>query len=236
MKKIRRYIIKAVLFDIDGTILNCHGAGKTSFLQATREVYGSSGSMEKINFQGKTDQLILRESLLNEGFTLNELEQNLDQFKERYFSILGKLIKRETVHIYPGVKEIIEKLKEKSDIIPGILTGNFRESAKIKLESHSLFGNFSFGVYGSDTWDRNMMPAIARLRLLNNFSLDIDYKRMIIIGDTVHDIACSKNSGAVSISVGTGWTKKEILLEEGPDFFFDNMDDVESVLETIINC
>jgi phosphoglycolate phosphatase-like HAD superfamily hydrolase len=81
-----------------------------------------------------------------------------------------------------------------------------------------------------------MMPAIARYRLLNSFSLDIDYRRMVIIGDTVHDIACSKNSGSVSISVGTGWTERTVLLEEEPDYFFDDMSDVESVVDTIINC
>ncbi len=192
--------------------------------------------MENISFQGKTDQLILRESLLSEGFTLEEIELNLEIFKERYFSILENLISRETVLILPGVKEVIEKLNEKSDIILGLLTGNFRKSAEIKLQSHSLYGNFRFGVYGSDTWDRNMMPAIARRRLLDTFSLDIDFSRMVIIGDTVHDIACSKNSGSISISVGTGWTEKEVLLEEEPDYFFDDMGDVENILNTIINC
>jgi phosphoglycolate phosphatase-like HAD superfamily hydrolase len=192
--------------------------------------------MENLNFQGKTDQLILRESLLNEGFTLEEIEQKIDAFKERYFSILGNLIQREKVFLLPGVKEVIERLKEKNDIILGLLTGNFRESAEIKLDSHSLFGNFRFGVYGSDTWDRNMMPAIARHRLMDSFSLDIDYSRMVIIGDTIHDIACSKNSGSVSVSVGTGWTEKAVLLKEEPDYYFDNMNNIENVVDTIMNC
>ncbi len=191
--------------------------------------------MKDVNFQGKTDPLILSESLLSEGFSGEEIELKLRKFKERYFFLLEKLISRKTVLLFPGVKEVIERLSEKREIALGLLTGNFKESAEIKLDSHELFGNFMFGVYGSDAWDRNKMPAIARSRLLEDFSMVIDYSSMVIIGDTVHDIHCSKKSGAVSISVGTGWTGKEVLLKEEPDYFFDDMGDVESVLDAIIN-
>ena len=58
---------------------------------------------------------------------------------------------------------------------------------------------------------------------------------MLIIGDTVHDINCARNAGAVSVSVGTVWTDREKLLEEKPNYFFDDMSNTKKILDIIFN-
>jgi len=225
--------MKAVLFDIDGTILNCNNAGRAALVQATLDIFGTIGRMEKIDFQGKTDPSILRESLSIMGFTEKDIDQKSDLLKEKYFFYLQENVKTYSVTVYPGIKEILVSLSERDDIILGLLTGNFTESAKIKLDSHDLNKYFKFGVYGDDAPVRNLLPGIAQKRIVELFNLKIDFRNTIIIGDTVYDVRCAKYSGAVSIAVGTGWSKREILENEKPDFYFENLADTGEFMKII---
>lgn len=225
--------MKAVLFDIDGTILNCNSAGRAALVKATLDIFGTIGRMEKIDFQGKTDPSILRESLSIMGFTEKDIDEKSDLLKEKYFFYLQENVKTFEVTVYPGIKEILSSLSERDDIILGLLTGNFTESAKIKLGSHDLNKYFKFGVYGDDAPIRNLLPGVAQKRIVELFNLNIDFRDTIIIGDTIYDVRCAKYSGAVSIAVGTGWSKREILENEKPDFYFENLADIGEFLKII---
>ena len=92
------------MFDIDGTILNCNSAGRASLIEATKEVFGTVGRMEKLDFQGKTDPVILQESLQIMGYKQEDIEKNLKNLKERYFYYLGENIHKYEVIVYPGIK------------------------------------------------------------------------------------------------------------------------------------
>ncbi len=225
--------MKAVLFDIDGTILNCNSAGRAALVKATLDIFGTIGRMEKIDFQGKTDPLILKESLSIMGFSEKDIEDKSDLLKEKYFICLQEYIKTYDVTVYPGIKEILLSLSRRDDIILGLLTGNFTESAKIKLSSHDLNKYFRFGVYGDDAPIRNLLPEKAQQRMTELFDLNIDFKDTIIIGDTIYDVRCAKYSGAVSIAVGTGWSTPEILKNEKPDFYFDDLADTNEFMKIL---
>jgi len=230
-RKRRRKAIKAVLFDIDGTILNCNSAGRAALIKGTLDIFGTIGRMEKIDFQGKTDPVILKESLSIMGFSDKDIEEKSDLLKEKYFFYLQENIKTYEVTVYPGVREILLALSERDDIILGLLTGNFTESAKIKLSSHDLNKYFKFGVYGDDAPIRNLLPEVAQKKMTELFNLKIDFKDTIIIGDTIYDVRCAKYSGAVSIAVGTGWSKPEILKKEEPDFYFDDLGNIDEFMK-----
>ena len=74
----RRNSIKAILFDIDGTILKCNGAGRKSLMLATRETFGTTGDMENNSFQGKTDLMILYESLKPDGIGESDIHDKFE--------------------------------------------------------------------------------------------------------------------------------------------------------------
>ncbi len=225
--------MKTILFDIDGTILNCNKAGKVSLIKSTMDVFGTIGHMERLNFQGKTDPLILYESLKHMGFDEKTIDNNTDKLKEKYFEYLRETIFEYEVTIFPGILEIIKKLSKDDNIILGLLTGNFQKSAGIKISRFDLNKYFIVGAYGDDASNRNDLPPIARTRIMEQFNIDLNYSEMIIIGDTIYDVKCAKHSGAVSIAVGTGWGDQEELLAEEPDFFFEDLGDVDMIIETI---
>jgi len=225
--------IKTVLFDIDGTILNCNNAGRASLIKATKETFGTIGRMEKIDFQGKTDPVILIESLEMMGFSHAEIESKSADLKERYFFHLGENIHRFDVILFPGIMEILRALSERDDIILGLLTGNFYESAMIKLSRHGLNRFFEFGAFGDDAPVRDLLPAVAKSRISQLYGIDIDFGNTYIIGDTVYDIRCARYAGAVSVAVGTGWTDHGVLLGEGPDYFFTDLSDTGKFLSLL---
>jgi len=224
---------KSILFDIDGTILNCHGAGRLSLERACREVFGTTGRMSEINFQGKTDPLILYEALLPAGFQRAEIDLRLDELRERYTAELSVLIHEHEVVLLPGITGLLEKLTSMDGLILGLLTGNFRKGAEIKLSRFGLNRYFKFGVFCDDTADRNEMPPIARTKIRGIFDVDIAFEDMVIIGDTVHDVECGKRSGARTIAVGTGWTSREELLERRPDRYLEDLADTGAVLAVL---
>jgi len=221
------------LFDIDGTILNCNSAGRASLIEATKEVFGTVGRMEKLDFQGKTDPVILQESLQIMGYKQEDIEKNLKNLKERYFYYLGENIHKYEVIVYPGIKELLQILKKRDDIALGLLTGNFTESAKIKLSVCNLFDYFSFGAFGDDAPMRNLLPEVAKKRIDTIYKIDISFKDVIIIGDTIYDIRCAKYAGAVSVAVGTGWVPADTLLKENPDYFFPDLSDFQQFLKLL---
>ena len=216
-----------VLFDIDGTILNCNNAGRASLIQATKEVFGTIGRMKKIDFQGKTDPVILTESLEIMGFSHSEIKEKSGLLKERYFTHLTKNIHKFEVLLFPGITEILETLTSMDNVICGLLTGNFYESARIKLDSHGLNRFFEFGAFGDDAPVRDLLPAVAKRRIAELYGIEIDFNKTFIIGDTVYDIRCAKHAGAVSVAVGTGWGDTEQLLNENPDHFFIDLSDTK---------
>ena len=226
--------IRAILFDIDGTLIKCFGAGKRSLIRACEEVFGTVGTMEAVDFQGKTDPLILLESLRGMGYGEEDINRNLDALKRRYFHHLEINIRDGASVMLPGVEPLLERLSIQEGVMRGLLTGNFRESARIKLERFGLNRFFAFGVFGDDASLRNDMPPIARRMVRDLAGVDIEYCDMVIIGDTVHDIECARAVGAVSISVGTGWVDREILISLEPDHYFDDLTDTGSNLDAIL--
>jgi len=189
--------------------------------------------MEKLDFQGKTDPAILKESLEIMGFSHKEIEEKTESLKERYFFHLAGNIRNFDVILFPGITEILEKLSSRDDIFLGLLTGNFQRSARIKLDSYKLNHYFPFGAFGDDAPIRNLLPEVAKKRVAELFQRDMDYSKTYIIGDTIYDVRCAKYAGAVSVAVGTGWGPTDKLLDEKPDYFFNSLEDTNQFLNIL---
>jgi len=60
-------------------------------------------------------------------------------------------------------------------------------------------------------------------------------KRIVIIGNTVHDTVCGQHLNAKAIGVATGRSSREQLLAHGADFAFDDLSDTGAVVAAILN-
>jgi phosphoglycolate phosphatase len=234
--------MKLVLFDIDGTLVYCGKVGRRSIEQAIKKVFRSNGIPSTYSLSGKTDRQIIYDILLSEDYCSEEIENRLDIVLDEYYSILKTNIKSNGLDkkIMPGILPLLESLSKMKNILAlGLLTGNLKKSALLKLEVFNLHKYFFvngelFGGFGSDHIERSKIAEIAVERARKNFSYDFKEKEIIIIGDTNHDITCGKHMNVKSIAVSTGEWLYEDLLNFQPDHLFHDFSDREKTIKAIL--
>ena len=238
-------IRKLVLFDIDGTLVLTGGAGIRAMNRACEELVGHPHALEGIPVAGRTDRIILTDVVTRAGHDLHD--GLLEQLRDRYIANLraeierpGRLQPFESLgarggikSVMPGIRELLGILEERDDVFLGLLTGNFKEGARIKLEHFDLWRYFRCGAFGDDAADRNeLVPyAVDRARQLGLH--DIDPADILVVGDTPHDVACAHAVGAVPVGVATGGFTAQQLRDSGADIVYENLDVSANFLKLI---
>jgi phosphoglycolate phosphatase len=224
---------KLVLFDVDGTLISAGRAARESIVAALRSVLGWEGSSDGNDFSGKTDPQILRELVL-EAVGSERFESTLGAVLDRYVEELERRLRPEAVVPKPGVARLLARLEGEPDVTLGLLTGNIERGARLKLKPPGFNRYFSFGAFGDDSADRYSLPAIAVGRARERTGREFAGRSIVIIGDSVHDVACGRSVGARAIAVATGPTAPEKLAAERPDFLFADFSDVDAAAEAIL--
>jgi phosphoglycolate phosphatase-like HAD superfamily hydrolase len=138
------------------------------------------------------------------------------------------------VSLYPGVRELVEALAARGDVVVGLLTGNIEAGARIKLHPTGLWPRFRLGAYGSDHADRTRLPRVAADRAEQLVGRAFRGPDTVIIGDTPRDIGCARAFGARAIAVATGWHSVEDLAAHRPDHVFVDFTDRTPVLAAML--
>jgi phosphoglycolate phosphatase len=228
---------RLVLFDIDGTLL--HG-GKLwrECLESAFVACMPGVPLRTVAYSGKTDPLICREMLLDAGLSPEEQERMTPRILEEYLERVRKAIsdgRSSEVQILPGVRESLEAISSEPRVRLGLLTGNVRQGAQLKLSTVGLEHFFGIGVYGDDHWDRYELPRIAVQRAHEELGIRFAGKEVVIIGDTSHDVNCGKSLGVRTIAVATGRADlRQELVDSRPDFLFETLEKPSGLLEAIL--
>lgn len=218
-----------ILFDIDGTLLHSGGAGQGGIERALELAFGVTAPTDGIPTAGRTDRAIGLDLLRFHGVT--ESEESFAKLSQAYLSVLPDELARRKGSVYPGVRELLNQLSDRSDVRLGLLTGNYREAAWLKLRHFDLASHFLFGGFGDDHANRDDVArqALADARR-HATPHDIDVAKLWVIGDTPADVQCGRAIGARVIAVATGMHSREQLVPSEPDHLFDHFGDVDSVL------
>ncbi len=226
-----------VLFDIDGTMLLAHGAGRRSVHQAMMDVYGATGPQHH-PFDGKTDPQIVRELATLAGIEDAIIHSRMRDALDRYYQYLEADITTapHTVQLLPGVHPLLDALEARPDVMLGLLTGNIEAGAALKLRAVDIaFERFVVGAYGSDAPVRPALPAIAQARATALLGSELPGAHVVIIGDTPHDLTCGRDIGARAIGVETGRFSAVELQEHAPLAVFADLQDTAAVVATIMS-
>ena len=229
-------IVKLVLFDIDGTLLWSDGAGRRAMTGALEETFGGAGSTEYL-YDGKTDQQIVRDLMRAEGHADEAIDRLMPVLLDRYLARLtGAFAAGMQAHLFDGIPELLDALEARQDVVLGLLTGNMREGASIKLLAAGLDPTrFRVGAFGSDHHHRPALPAIAQARARDELGLEIAGPSVVVIGDTPADIECGRPLGARAIGVATGRYSVEELARHNPAAVFPTLAETPAVLRAILD-
>jgi phosphoglycolate phosphatase len=139
-------------------------------------------------------------------------------------------------HVFDGVRELLDALEARDDVVLGLLTGNLRAGAAIKLRAAGIdVERFRVCAFGSDHHVRGALPALAQRRALEELGYTIPGERIYVIGDTPADIACGQSIGARAIAVATGRYTPEELARHQPYALFSSLADTEAVMRVIVD-
>ena len=217
---------KLVLFDIDGTLVLTGGAGLRAMNKACAELVGHAEALAGIPVAGRTDRVILSDVVQRIGRELDE--PLLEHLRDRYLAHLAEEIQhpgRGPRGVMPGIRPLLDTLHERDDVFLGLLTGNFEEGARIKLEHFDLWKYFRCGAYADDAADRNALVPFALQRARGCGLPEVGPRDILVVGDTPHDVACARAVGAVAVGVATGGFTTAQLDESGADVVFEDLSD-----------
>ena len=219
--------MKLFLFDIDGTLLTTDGAGRAALKSAGADLFAIEEDLQTISVSGSTDTAIVQEILSHHSLEVSTA--NVNRYLGGYLVWLKQHLASQSGAILPGVISLLDVLVQDGQAI-GLLTGNVRRGAEIKLTAHGVWDRFSFGAFGDDNADRNQLGPIAKRRAAAALNTEFAEHDIFVIGDTPKDIACARAFGAVAVAVATGRYSLANLAEHSPDHLCRDLADTKDLL------
>jgi phosphoglycolate phosphatase len=210
---------RLVLFDIDGTLLRPHGLGRRSLERAFVEHFAKAGVFEGMSFHGRTDGHIVSEGVRRAGGGSHDMGPIL----ARYLDHLEKETAESPPLALPGVAEALALLRAAPGVLVGLVTGNVKRGAWIKLGKDGLRDHFAIGAFGDDSDDRGELVRLATRRAAEAGHVVEGPRSVFHVGDTESDVRAARAAGAVAVAVSTGGETHERLAALEPDHLFRSL-------------
>ena len=206
---------KAVIFDLDGTLLDT----LTDLYNAVNHALRTFGFPERTidevrRFIGNGVKKLMERST-PEGTSEKVNAECLDCFRAHYLAHMA-----DNTAPYEGVNELIEKLREKG--IRTAVVSNKLHSAVVDL-CKDYFPLIEEAIGVSVEEERKPNP-VNVVKVLDSFGISAD--ECIYVGDSEVDVQTSHNAGVKCIGVTWGFRDEDELIENGADFIAHTSEEV----------
>jgi len=205
-----------IIFDIDGTLTSTNELIFASFNHITKKYLDKSLTNEEVvSLFGPTEDKIIEDWF----------GENAEKVKRDYYSFYND--NHAMANLYPGVKELLQFLKEKN-ILLSIYTGKGREASLLTLKKLEIYDCFDLIITGSDVKDHKPSPEGIEI-FLDKYSLDKE--RVLMVGDAPADIKAARAAGVqVASAVWDSYAREEVLEMES-NFVFHTVEEMKTFFE-----
>lgn len=212
--------MNAVLFDLDGTLLNTLEDLCDSVNYALRTHGYPERSLDEVRFMvGEGVRLLVERALPNGA--KDKTDEVLETFRA-YYDTHNEIKTRP----YDGVPQAVASIAKKYKTA---IVSNKYQSATEKLR-RTLFPSIALAV-GEDPSRRRKPAPDAVLYALQ--SLGADANRAVYVGDSDIDVLTARNSGLPVLGVAWGFRGRKFLEEQGADLVIDTPNELPQALETL---
>lgn len=227
---------RLILFDIDGTLTRTQN-GYIPFNEAVRKTFGIIGDIRSVIPDGNTDPLIVEDIFASADVKVKITSEQWRSFGLNLGQSYAQALKdgRTQISALPGVPELVAALAKSEGITQGIVTGNLKNTAELKLKAAGLDACFALGAYASDSRNRIDLPGIARGRWEKIKGSSIAAENCVIVGDTPKDLEAARKSHMKCLLVATGRYSVEQLVRLKPDACIANFTDTTKVVGLLRN-
>lgn len=200
---------------------------------AGRELFAPGFSAEGVAFGGRLDPVIVRELLVRNG--IDPTPEHTGALRRGYHERMRDAVRPGSVEALAGAHELVAACASIAGCTIGLLTGNFEETGRIKLEAAGFDAErFPVRVWGDesphDPPERSHLTPVAIERDASMQGRRRESHEVVIIGDTVHDIACASAHGCRSIGVATGHDTRDRLARAGAGLALDDLQHTREII------
>jgi phosphoglycolate phosphatase len=211
------------LFDIDGTLISPGPSARKAINKAIENFTGVPPNLQIKDVAGLTDRIIVRNALIKSG-TDDKTEIITDIVNDYLTLFEATYFKSKEPFVFEDALVLVHKVKENGFPL-GLLTGNVKRGAQIKLGRFDLMKHFSFGAFGDEGETRNDLPIVARNRAYKLLGKTFEFDEIVLIGDTPEDAIAAKVNGCKSIVVCRRQEWYDDIVKAGADLIVDSLDD-----------
>jgi len=204
----------AVIFDVDGVLLELTSAEEDAFFAPFAQRYGLENlSRDWNSYAIRNDENIIAEILARHGLPEHEHTEVVAD----YLDVLKQRLKNgaiETIAI-PGARDLLNKLQ--GSLQMGIATANLLRAAKLRLQSVEFWNPISAHAFGADGGGHKrqiLSRAIASTGLPKN--------RIVYIGDNRDDVEAGLSNGVHFVGFSTNPGRLNELKHAGTNHISNN--------------
>jgi pyrophosphatase PpaX len=211
-------LIKAVLFDLDGTLINTNKLILESFKHAFKTQLNMEMEEEKIvRFFGEP---LVKSMNSVDPVNVEGLLTSFKSFNEINHDILAE-------H-YEGTTEAVKALKERG-IKLGIVTSKRKPMTERSLKLIKVYDEMDVIITPEDT-DKHKPDGTPALLACER--LGVLPEEALMVGDSIYDVQCGKNAGNSTCIVTYSSFSIEELMSYKPDYVIDNLMELVNIIES----
>jgi HAD superfamily hydrolase (TIGR01549 family) len=197
---------RAVIFDVDGVLLDLTAPEESAFFLAFERLHGITGlSPDWDSYRVRNDEHIIAEILERHGLPASAKQAIVAE----YLSILSEGLASGALRAValPGARDLLDAL---AGLQRGIATANLLAAARLRLQFAGLWEPVShraFGAEGSGHKRETVARAIAATGLAKD--------RIVYIGDNLNDVDAGLTNGVHFIGFAQDAARRERLAAAG---------------------